>query len=85
MLLSGAEYEEGLMKVTLGGDQLTRCHMDSAKHLRSGSHTTLQRFENLAPVVEEFFHVLQDLLEVSLPTLEQSQPAKGSSVLVQQE
>ena len=61
----GEEFVNGDVKVTVGGDQLTRCHLDSAKLLRAGAHTSLQRFENLFPMIEEFFHVQQDLLEVS--------------------
>lgn len=53
---------------TLGGDQLTRCHLDSAKDLRAGAHEKLERFENLTPILEEMFHVQQDLLEVETCT-----------------
>ena len=52
------------MKVTIGGDQQIRVNFDAAKLLRSGTHTADDRFEQFSPIVEEFFHVQQDLLEV---------------------
>lgn len=63
--VSGDEYDAGTIRVTVGGDQLTRCHLDSAKGLRAGVHSPVERFDHLSPVVEEIFHVQQDLLEVS--------------------
>jgi hypothetical protein len=63
-LFSGDEFRSGKVKVTVGGDQLTRVNLDSAQHLRSGSHEPLERFDHLSPIVEEYFHIQQDLLEV---------------------
>ena len=60
----GEEYNAGRVAVTVGGDQLTRCHLDSAKQLRAGTHEPCERFDHLTPVVEEMFHVQQDYLEV---------------------
>ena len=40
--------------------------MDGAKLLRAGCHTALERLDHLNPVLEEFFHIQQDLLEVSI-------------------
>ena len=62
LIFIGDDYDS--TKVTLGGDQLTRVCFDSAKHLRGGSETPTQRLEQLHPVIEELFHVEQDLLEV---------------------
>jgi hypothetical protein len=61
---AGEEFRAGKLRVTVGGDQLTRVRFDAARHLRSGSHLSLEKLEHLAPVVEEFFHIQQDLLEV---------------------
>lgn len=52
------------MKVPVGGDQLTRERLQWAKALRSGAHTSLERFDNLSPMIIELFHTLQDFLEV---------------------
>lgn len=60
----GDEYRSGKVMVTVGGDQLTRVRLDSAKNLRAGVHSSIERFEHLHPIVEELFHVQQDLLEV---------------------
>ncbi len=46
----------GAVSVTVGGDQLTRSHLDSAKKLRAGAHTVMERFGNLGPILEECFH-----------------------------
>ena len=64
ILYSGDDYTSGKIKVTVGGDQLTRSHLDSAKSLTAGMHTPTERLDQLDPIVEEFFHVQQDLLEV---------------------
>ena len=61
---SGDEYRAGKVTVTVGGDQLTRVRLESAKRLRAGAHSSTERFEHLNPIVEELFHVQQDLLEV---------------------
>ena len=62
---TGQSYDAGEISITVGGDQLTRVNLDSAKSLRGGAHTPTERFEHLSPVVEELFHLQQDLLEVS--------------------
>ena len=59
-----AEDDFENVKITLGGDQLTRVCFDSAKNLCAGTHTATERLEQLSPVIEELFHVEQDLLEV---------------------
>ena len=64
--ISGEAYKQGDVRVTLGGDQLTRVNLDSARALHAGTHTPLERFEHLSPVIEELFHVQQDLLEVTI-------------------
>lgn len=53
------------MKVPVGGDQLTRERLQGAKALRSGTHTPLEKFENPYLMIVEFFHTVQDFLEVS--------------------
>ena len=40
--------------------------MSGAKGLRAGSALAEERFDILTPIVEEFFHVEQDYLEVSI-------------------
>ncbi|XP_050405827.2 uncharacterized protein LOC126821449 [Patella vulgata] len=58
------EYEEEInLNIPIGGDQLTRVRLEGAKMLLAGSHTRIERCENLSPVVIEFFHTLQDFLE----------------------
>jgi hypothetical protein len=57
------EYQDGNFKVTLGGDQQVRVNMDSAKMLRAGTHSPAERLQQFSPIVIEFFHVQQDLLE----------------------
>lgn len=52
------------MKVPVGGDQLTREKLQWAKALRSGAHTSLERFDNLSSMIVELFHTLQGFLEV---------------------
>ena len=66
VFFAGADFQDA--KITTGGDQLTRVNLDSAKMLRLGAHTAKERFENLTPVIEELFHVQQDLLEVGTGT-----------------
>ncbi|XP_050396775.1 uncharacterized protein LOC126815254 [Patella vulgata] len=51
------------LNIPIGGDQLTRVRLEGAKMLLAGSHTRIERCENLSPVVIEFFHTLQDFLE----------------------
>ena len=63
-----ADFVSGSNKVTIGGDQLTRSHLDSAKILRAGAHTVVEKFGNLGPILEECFHIQQDLLEVFVNT-----------------
>jgi len=65
LLFIGAEYDSGQIHVTIGGDQLTRSHLDSAKMLRGGTHTATDQLAQLGPIVEEYFHIQQDLLDVS--------------------
>jgi hypothetical protein len=60
-----AEFEN-TATIPLGGDQLTRVTFDSARSLRAGAHSRSDRLEQFAPVIEELFHVEQDLLEVRL-------------------
>lgn len=59
-----ADEFENLVKIALGGDQLTRVTFDSARLLRAGTHSRTERLEQFSPVIEELFHVQQDLLEV---------------------
>ncbi len=61
-----SETEFNNSHTPLGGDQLTRVCFDSAKNLRAGAHTRDERLEHLSPVIEELFHVEQDLLEVKI-------------------
>ena len=61
--ISGRDFNNS--DVTLGGDQKTRVFYDSAKNLRKGTHTRHERLDSLNPIVGEFFHLEQDLLEVS--------------------
>ena len=51
--------------VPLGGDQLTRVCFNSAKNLRASARTRTDKLEQLSPIIEELFHVEQDLLDVS--------------------
>ena len=62
-MLSAEEFEN-LTTISLGGDQLTRVTFDSARQLRAGTHTRTDRLEQLYPIIEEMFHVQQDLLDV---------------------
>jgi hypothetical protein len=65
-IYTGKEYQDGNFKVTLGGDQQVRVNMDSAKMLRAGTHSPAERLQQFSPIVIEFFHVQQDLLEVKI-------------------
>ncbi|XP_053398465.1 uncharacterized protein LOC128556828 [Mercenaria mercenaria] len=58
-----AEKFKNSLSIPLGGDQLTRVAFDSARQLRAGAHTRTERLEQFTPVVEEMYHVQQDLLE----------------------
>ena len=49
----------------VGGDQLTRVHLQEAKHLRNIAVTPKRRFKDLNPFVSEMWHYKQDLLEVT--------------------
>lgn len=51
-------------KVPVGGDQLSRVRLEEAKNLRSLATTRKKRFENLDPIIIEFWHMKQDFLEV---------------------
>ena len=42
--------------------------MDSAKILSDGSHMVVEKFGNLGLIIEECFHIQQDLLEVFVKT-----------------
>lgn len=58
-----AEFEN-TATIPLGGDQLTRVTFDSARSLRAGAHSRSDRLEQFSPVIEELFHIEQDLLKV---------------------
>lgn len=51
------------LKVPVGGDQLTRVHLQSAKALQDGALTSTERLDHLDPMIMEMFHTLMDLLE----------------------
>ena len=51
--------------MTVGMDQKFRVVSDSAKGLRAGTRTPMDRLDPLDPILEEMFHVSQDLLEVN--------------------
>ncbi|XP_062576937.1 uncharacterized protein LOC134238840 [Saccostrea cucullata] len=51
------------IKVPVGGDQLTRVRLQSAKALQDGALTATDRLEHLDPMIVEMFHTLMDLLE----------------------
>ena len=51
-------------KVVVGGDQLTRVRLEGAKDLRMLSISEAGRLQHLHPVICEFWHMKQDLLEV---------------------
>lgn len=61
-LILGEEFPQ--IKVPVGGDQLTRERLQWAKALRSGALTSLERLDNLSPMIVELFHTIQDFLEV---------------------
>ena len=46
--------------------------LDSAKSLRGGAHTPMERFEHLSPVLEESFHLQQVFLEGSYVRFEEN-------------
>lgn len=52
------------LKVPVGGDQLTRVRLQSAKALQDGALTSTERLDHLDPMIMEMFHTLMDLLEV---------------------
>lgn len=54
---------------------------DSARHLRAGTHTRTDRLEQLYPVIEEMFHVQQDLLEKIVKTYYTSETAREGGTL----
>lgn len=51
------------IKVPVGGDQLTRVRLQSAKALQDGALTSTERLDHLDPMIMEMFHTLMDLLE----------------------
>ena len=53
-------------EIPLSGDELVRVRMASAKGLRRGAEKSEERFDMLIPVIEDFFHVMQDFLEVNI-------------------
>ncbi|XP_062598648.1 uncharacterized protein LOC134260084 [Saccostrea cucullata] len=57
----GGELDK--LQVPVGGDQLTRVRLEGAKALRRGTHTAVERFEQLNPFINELFYTLQDFLE----------------------
>ncbi|XP_062608458.1 uncharacterized protein LOC134270281 [Saccostrea cucullata] len=57
----GGELDK--LQVPVGGDQLTRVRLEGAKALRKGTHTAVERFDQLNPFIIELFHTLQDFLE----------------------
>ena len=62
----GEDYASGRIQVTVGADQQLRVNLVSAKNLVKGSYTPRDRLEALGPILIEFFHVKQDLLEVTI-------------------
>ncbi|XP_052098920.1 uncharacterized protein LOC127733644 [Mytilus californianus] len=49
--------------IVVGGDQLTRVHLEGSKHLLLQALNPVNRFEHLNPVICEFWHLKQDFLE----------------------
>ncbi|KAH3729457.1 hypothetical protein DPMN_055428 [Dreissena polymorpha] len=72
-----------MASIPLGGDQLTRVTFDSARVLRSGTHSRTERFDQLSPVIEELFHVQQDLLEKIIKTFYIPETAREEGSLAQ--
>ena len=68
IFIVGNEFVNGKIQIGVGGDQMVRCHMDSARRLRAGTDEALVSFCHLTPILEELFHVQQDFLEVNIPT-----------------
>lgn len=66
-LLSSEEVPQ--IKVPVGWDQLTREQQQWTKLLRSGVHTDVERFDNLSPMIDKFYHTIQDSLEVNLKNM----------------
>ena len=60
--ISASELDD--IKVPVGGGQLTRVRLQSAKALQDGALTATDRLEHLDPMIVEMFHTLMDLLEV---------------------
>ena len=50
--------------IPLGGDQLVRVRTTGARDLMAGAHTRDEKLEPLFPEMTEFFHIMQDFLEV---------------------
>ncbi|XP_077867383.1 uncharacterized protein LOC144356546 [Saccoglossus kowalevskii] len=75
------EDEFETASIPLGGDQLTRVFFDSAKNLRAGTHTPTERLEQISPVVEEFFHMEQDLLEKMVKKFFKSENSREGGTL----
>ncbi|XP_062588566.1 uncharacterized protein LOC134250228 [Saccostrea cucullata] len=57
----GGDLEK--LKIVVGGDQMTRCNLQSAKNLRRGCYNQTERLEHLHPIIMEMFHTLMDFLE----------------------
>lgn len=52
------------LSAIFGGDQLTRERLDGCIPLRQLAPTPEERFDHIKPIVCEFWHVKQDMLEV---------------------
>lgn len=63
---TGGDLER--LKTVVGGDQMTRVNLQSAKNLRRGCFTQAERLEHLHPIIMEMFHTLMDFLEVDCYT-----------------
>lgn len=64
--ITGGDLER--LKTVVGGDQMTRVNLQSAKNLRRGCFTQAERLEHLHPIIVEMFHTLMDFLEVDCYT-----------------
>ena len=60
--LLGAELDS--LSIPVGGDQMTCVKLQSAKGLRAGCHTAVQRLEHMHPIIVELFHTSMDFLQV---------------------